>query len=52
VSGVILVRDLRYVLDSYAPITKSQRGCPDGCGCTDCEMVEDLYALIRVRGET
>lgn len=37
------------VLDAYAPLAKSQRGCSDVCGCTDCEMVEDLRSALTQR---
>jgi hypothetical protein len=45
-AGFVRADDLCYVLDSYAPIARSQRECPDECGCTDCDMVEDLRALV------
>ncbi len=45
------LRAVKTVLDGYAPIAKRQRGCSEGCGCTDCEMVEDLYAVLDNKEE-
>jgi hypothetical protein len=39
------------ILDVYIPISQRQRGCDDGCGCTDCEMAEDIRAAIAATRE-